>query len=232
MRWYPWSFWALRHAANTLGLHQSASSANRFYSDVAREINRACDENRVPHRFVLSSLIHPASIAHLPSMPQSLVRIADLFVLQYKTIGGRDDDILTGPQRALYDEMTSRAPASAGTAGPSGKSAAVENFIGRYHRVLVIALTVAGILAILTIPWRFRWLEASNRVNAALILLGTAISLRVLLFTYLDATWWVGGYDRYLFPVAPLYSCFLIVLIYQAVALRRQTQVPATMRDP
>ena len=218
----PWSLWALRHAANTLGLHQSASSANHFYWDVAREINRACDENRVPHRFVISSLIDPGSVAHIPSMPQSLVRMAALFVLQYQTIGGRDDEILTVPQRALYDEMTSRAPA--GSAGPSGISAMVENIIGRYHRVLVIALTVAGILAMLTIPWRFRWLEASNGVNAALILLGTAISLRVLLFTYLDATWWVGGYDRYLFPVLPIYSCFLIVLIYQALALRRQAR--------
>ena len=46
--------------------------------------------------------------------------------------------------------------------------------------------------------------------------------MRVLLFTFLDATWWIGGYERYLFPVAPLYSCFLILLIHQAIVLRRR----------
>jgi hypothetical protein len=44
----------------------------------------------------------------------------------------------------------------------------------------------------------------------------------VLFFTFLDATWWIGGYDRYLFPVLPLTSCFFILLIYQAFAVRRR----------
>jgi hypothetical protein len=54
-----------------------------------------------------------------------------------------------------------------------------------------------------------------------LILQGAAILLRVTLFSYLDATWWIGGYERYLFPVMPLYSCFLVLLIYEAVATWR-----------
>jgi hypothetical protein len=47
--------------------------------------------------------------------------------------------------------------------------------------------------------------------------------MRVLLFTFLDATWWIGGYERYLFPVLPLYSCFLILLIHQAIVLRQRS---------
>ena len=103
-----------------------------------------------------------------------------------------------------------------------GGSAALENFIGSYHRFLVVALSIAGFVAALTITWRFRQLRASDPLNAALILLAAAISMRVLLFTFLDATWWIGGYDRYLFPVLPLYSCFLILLIHQAIVLRRR----------
>ena len=74
------------------------------------------------------------------------------------------------------------------------------------------------------IAWRCRQLRASDLLNATLILLGVTIFLRVLLFTFLDATWWVGGYERYLFPVLPLYSCFLILLIYQSLALWRRAR--------
>ena len=144
-----------------------------------------------------------------------------MFLLQYHRMEGRDDAILTESQRALYDEMTGRGPAPS-PGGTLGTSAALENFIGSYHRFLVIGLSIAGLAAAITIIWRFRQLRASDPLNATLILLGATIFLRVLLFTFLDATWWIGGYERYLFPVLPLYSCFLILLIHQAIVLGRR----------
>jgi hypothetical protein len=63
----------------------------------------------------------------------------------------------------------------------------------------------------------------SSVINA-LAIMAAMIFVRVALFTFLDATWWVGGYERYLFPVAPLYSCFLILLIYQSLALWRRAR--------
>jgi hypothetical protein len=119
--------------------------------------------------------------------------------------------------------MTLRGPVWR-QSGTLGISTRLENFIGYHHRSLVIGLSVAGCAAALAIAWRFRQLRASDPINLALILLGATILLRVLLFTYLDATWWVGGYERYLFPVLPLYSCFLIVLIYQSLALWRRAR--------
>lgn len=217
----PWSTWALRNIANTQDIHKSAASAKCFYRNVAKEINRACDEGRIPSRFVLSSLLDPGAIASVRYMPQSFPRIAALFLLRYHTSEGHDDDILTEPQHTLYDEMTNRgSPHShAGTFDPSP---ALENFIGNYHRFFVIVLSGAGFLAMLMIAWHFRRLQASDSLNVTLILLGATILLRVLLFTFLDATWWVGGYERYLFPALPLYSCFLIVLIYQSIAVSRR----------
>lgn len=219
----PWLLWALRSTANAQDVHKSAASADRFYGDVAREINSACDEGRVPSRFVLSTLLGPGAIANIRYIPESFPRIAALFLLRYQTIEGRDDTILTEPQRALYDEMTNRSPARS-IGEPLGISGRLENFLGSYHRFLVIGLSLAGFAAALAIALRFRQLRASDSLNATLILLGTAIFLRVLLFTFLDATWWIGGYDRYLFPVLPLYSCFLIVLIYQAISLWRRAR--------
>jgi hypothetical protein len=214
----PWILWALRSTADAQGVHTSAASARRFYRNVAKEINRACDEGRIPSRAVVSSLLDPGALTNLHHLPESFPRIAALFVLQYHTMEGRDDALLTETQRNLYDEMTGRGPAPT-----LGISAALENFIGSYHRFLVVVLSVAGLVAAMTITWHFRQLRASDPLNAALILLGAGILMRVLLFTFLDATWWIGGYERYLFPVLPLYSCFLILLIHQAIVLRQRS---------
>jgi hypothetical protein len=213
----PWILWALRSAADAEKVHTSAASARRFYRNVAKEINRACDEGRIPSRIVVSSLLDPNALANLHQLPESFPRIAALFLLQYHTMEGRDDAILTESQRALYDEMTGR-----GSAPTLGISAALENLIGSYHRFLIVGLSIAGLAAALIIAWRFRQLRASDPLNAALILLAATIVMRVLLFTFLDATWWIGGYDRYLFPVLPLSSCFLILLIHQAIVLGRR----------
>ncbi len=61
----------------------------------------------------------------------------------------------------------------------------------------------------------------SDSLNTVLVLLAATIVLRVTFFAFLDATWWMGEYERYLFPVMPLTSCFLILLIYQAFATWR-----------
>jgi hypothetical protein len=76
--------------------------------------------------------------------------------------------------------------------------------------------------------WHWRRLRHYGPLNAVLFLLAASILLRVTLFSYLDATWWIGGYERYLFPVMPLYSGFLVLLIYQAVTLWRKPVVPAS----
>jgi hypothetical protein len=170
---------------------------------------------------VVSSLLDPNALANLGNLPESFRRIAALFFLQYHTMEDREDAILTESQRALYDEMTGRGPARS-PGETLGISAALENFIGSYHRFLIVALSIAGLAAAITIAWRFRQLRASDPLNGALILLGAAIFMRVLLFTFLDATWWIGGYERYLFPVLPLYSCFLILLIHHVIVLRRR----------
>jgi hypothetical protein len=216
----PWFLWALRSvAANSQGVHKTPASANRFYRNAAREINRACDEGQVPSRFVLSSFLDPGAIANVCYLPQSFPRIAGLFLLRYQKTTERDDAILTESQRALYDEMTLRGAAYSSR---QGLSAAVENFIGSYHRFLVAGLSVAGLVAALILAWRFRHFQTSDSLNAVLILLAATIFLRVLLFTFLDATWWIGGYERYLFPVMPMYSCFLILLIYHSIAVWRR----------
>jgi hypothetical protein len=220
----PWFFWALRNVAAKSGnIHDNAANADRFYRDVASEINRACDEGQVPTRFVVSGFLDPGALASIRYLPQSFPRIAGLFVQQYETSADRDDAILTPSQRTLYDEMTHRRVRPN---RPRRWSEVLENFIGRYHRIFVAGMSLVGCAALLIIAWHWRRLRFRGPLNAVLVLLAAAILLRVILFSYLDATWWIGGYERYLFPVMPLYSCFLILLVYQAVAVWQNAPLP------
>jgi hypothetical protein len=225
----PWFLWALRSVANSQGVHKTPASANRFYRNAAREINRACDEGRVPSRLVLSSFLDPGAMANICYMPESFSRIAGLFLLRYPKTTNGNDAILTESQRALYDEMTGRGAAYSPR---EGLSTAFETFIGSYHRFFVEGLSVVGFAAALMIAWRFRQLQISDPLNAMLILFAATILLRVTLFTFLDATWWIGGYERYLFPVAPLYSCFLVLLIYQSMVLWRSWTPKMPLSQP
>ena len=226
----PWFLWALRSVtAATPDIYKNPASANRFYRNAAREINRACDEGRIPCRFVLVSFLDPGTFAQLGYLPQSLGRMAVLFVLPHHKITGGGDAILTAPQRALYDEMTGRRQSSKQSAlsetqsFSASLSVTLENFIGNTYRFLVSALALAGLAAILILTRHFRRLTLSDPLNAALILLAATICLRVTFFAFLDATWWMAEYERYLFPVMPLTSCFLILLIYQAFAVSRDS---------
>ena len=221
----PWFLWALRSVAATSGdIHDSAANADRFYRDAASEINRACDEGRVPTRLVISTFLDPGALASLQYLPESFPRIAGLFAQQYERTADRDDAILTPSQRALYDEMTHRRVRSDRT---KRRSEVLEDFINRYHRKFVRGMSIVGCAALLIIAWRWRRLRLRGPLNAVLVLLAGAILLRVTLFSYLDATWWIGGYERYLFPVMPLYSCFLVLLVYQAVTVWRKRTLAA-----
>src|SRR5204863_9849960 len=224
-------------AANSGDIHSSAANADRFYRDAASEINRARDEGRVPHRFVISTFLDPGAVASIRYLPQSFPRIAGLFLLQVETIADRDDAILTPSQRALYDEMTGRRASSS---RPQRRSAALENFIGRYHRIFVAGMSLLGCAALLIAIWHRRKLRRRGPLNPVLVLLAASILLRVTLFSYLDATWWIGGYERYLSPVMPRYSCFLTLLIYRALTVWKKpspsacaslSQAPRHMRD-
>jgi len=110
---------------------------------------------------------------------------------------------------------------------PPDVSVAAENLIGKRYPSLVLALSFAGLAALsLFIIYRrkLQW----NALNAVLILLQFVFISRLLLLSFIDATSWFCVHDRFLLPIMPLYSCFLILLLYQAVRLMRPASVSAT----
>ena len=230
----PWFMWALRNVAAKTGIHTDPATANQFYSTAAAEINRALDEGRAPSRFVLSSFLDPDSAERSSNTyPNRGAKWLNTFSCPRPRVSVHEDTNLVPWMRALYDEMTGRRLVpleirGRGRVGPVARlSAKIEDFIGRNYRVLLAGLVVAGLMAALILLPYFRQLRLTEPINAALLLLAATIVLRVTFFAFLDATWWMAGYDRYLVPVMPLTSCFLVLLIYRAIAVWRRSASPS-----
>ena len=223
--------WALRNVMNNSGYYKDPVTTNAFYRKAAREINQACDQGRIPSRVVLSSFLDPGAVSRLRYLPAAIPEIAKLFLFRHQKVMVRADTILKPWMSDLYTEMVFRAPqpqidVSNAIVIPNTLSArsavAVQNFIGATYVYLFIALAWAGLAAFLCLLvfWQ-RWRLADPLITI-LLLLGTTIAVRIVFFSFLQATWWMSGYDRYLFPVMSLSSCFFVLLIYEAIQLWRK----------
>ena len=334
-----WFFWALRDAANKIGVHKSAYEAASFYWQIADEINRACDEKRLPTRTVFLSLLDPATLNSLDHFPRSLRRISALFVGRYPRYPQHEDFVLRRFERQLYDEMASRrtaysrvgrlqvagwafrsgdpvklvgfcdeggnieaakiwlspqpdsredfsndpigplksqfvlsmdlfrtgdpsptlifitesgaqfvgsitdildgkSPTSTVAAGapllcsiesqtiiapPKSWAVGLEELAGKYYRRLVRALISGTILATLVLLICFRRIGLGHPIYGVLALFAVTVASRAGLFVFLDATSWLANEPRYLFPIMPLFTCFLILLIRQSVLVAYKT---------
>jgi hypothetical protein len=230
----PWFMWALRNATANAGYYKDPASTNAFYRKFAHEINQAADEGRIPSRFVLSGFLDPGAVSRVHHVRHSIPLIAQLFLLRHHKVMVRADESLMPWMDSLYQEMVFRRPQPQPALHPETNNIVIENtisarlavatqnFIGANHVYLVLGLAWAGLAAFLLLIFFHRRWRFSDPLIATVLLLGTTIAVRIVFFAFLDATWWMGGYERYLVPVMPLTNCFLVLLIYQAIALCRK----------
>jgi hypothetical protein len=233
----PWFMWAFRNMIANAGYYKDPESTNRFYQHVAREINTACDEKRIPRRRVISGFLDPGALARINYLPGGIVEIAKLFLFRHQKVGVRADTNLFPWMASLYQEMVFRQPqptidSSNAVVIPDTVSArlavAVQDFIGAKYVYLFMGLAWAGLAAFLVLLILIRrWRVTEPRI-AVIVLLTATIVTRVLFFSFLQATWWMSGYERYLFPVMPLAACLLVLLIYEAAAVWRGRAGPST----
>lgn len=230
----PWFMWAFRNMTAEARYYKDPISTNAFYRRIAREINQACDEGRIPSRRVFSSFLDPGAVGRIRYLPRSIVHIAKLFLFRYQKLTVRADTNLVPWMDNLYQEMVFRPPQpridpeSNLVVIPDTLSArsavAVQNFFGAYYVYLFVALAWAGLAAFLVLLFFFRRWRVSDPLIAVLLFLGATIFTRIVFFAFLEATWWMSGYERYVFPVMPLSACFLLLLIYKATAVCRNRQ--------
>jgi hypothetical protein len=230
----PWFMWALRNVTANAGYYKDPRSTNAFYRKAARQINRACDEGRISSRLVLSSFLDPGAVARIHYLLRSIPSIARLFLFRHHKVMVRGDTNMVPWMDSLYQEMVFREPQPQPAFHPEANvvvipdtvsarlAVAAQNFIGAYYVYLFIALAWVGLAAFVVMIFLFRrWQFCDARVTT-LILLGTTIAARIVFFAFLDATWWMAGYERYLWPVMPLASCFFVLLVYETIELCRQ----------
>lgn len=233
----PWFMWALRNVTATAGYYKDPVTTNNFYLQAAREINQACDEGRVPSRFVLSSFLDPGAVSRIRYLPRSILKMAKLFLFRQQKVMVRADANLVPWMSDLYEEMVFRQPQAQPALHPETNAViisnsasarlavAVQNFIGAYYVYLFIGLAWATLGAFLLLIWFFRRWHFTDPLMITMVLFATTIATRLLFFSFLDATWWDGGYERYLVPVMPLTTGFFILMIYEAFVVCRKQSI-------
>ena len=212
-----WIVWATRHAASAAGVFDTPEESQRFFKKAAQEINAACDDGRLPTRFVVGGFLDPlGQSGGLSGLPASLARVGARFIARWPRSTMGDDEILTPAEVSLYDEMTLRR--ATGTSQETGLRVALENFIGRYHFVAIILLHLLAIGALVSLAIARRRAGHCGGFGAAICLIGSAVFLRVFLMAWLDATAFDATGDRFLFPVLPLWTTVLLLTVGYATA--------------
>jgi hypothetical protein len=236
----PYFMWALRSATASAGYYKDPVATNAFYHQAASEINQACDEGRIPCRVVLSGFLDPGALSRLRYLRQSVPRIARLFLYRHQKLMVRADQDMLPWMDSLYQEMVFRQPQPEPALHPESNAVvipdtisariavATQNFIGAYYVYLFIGLAWAGLVAFgLLLVFHRRW-RLGDPLITMLLLLGTTIAVRLVFLAFLEATWcwWMSGYERYLVPVMALTTGFLILLVYEAIAVWRKRNRP------
>lgn len=111
----PWFFWYFREVVSMAGQgDRSARESNRFYQQIADEINAACDAGRLPSRRTINPFIDPAYENYAQYIPESVQALLKLFWIDRPPNNGQyvtETDELqeaTPALAAYYDEMCQR----------------------------------------------------------------------------------------------------------------------------
>lgn len=103
--------WMLTLAARRIGYDGPPARAEAYWERVAAEIDAACDDHRLPCRFVLSGRLDPHTTGYLPYLGPSLFKLSSL--LLRPTAPLREIDLPEAPPtgRAFIDAAANRRSA-------------------------------------------------------------------------------------------------------------------------
>jgi hypothetical protein len=207
-----WIVWATRQAASIEGIFASPKTARRFFTRAAREINAACDDGRLPTRFVLDGFLDPfVQSGGLRRFPASAARVAARVFARWPVKPLQDDDLLTKEETQLYNQMTLRR--SSGVEPRPGAALSVERLIGRYHWVAMVVLHTFAAGTLVCLLLSKERMKDHRGISCAIVLLAGAVFLRATLLAWLDSTAFDATQDRFLFPILPLWSVALVLVI-------------------
>jgi hypothetical protein len=215
-----WLMWAMRDAAAEAGYASNASQLDAYWQRVADELQQARARGDLPPRRTALPFVHP----HPETFTPHLWKSVRLEVRRIASRGSARDRHPAGDGagtpaevRALFDRVAQRraAPSAHATSehSPRGR---VRDALWSANALAIRGAALAGSLAIvaLMLPrWRGR---AANPALRALVLIAVAVLSRIALLALIDASSAPTRSTRYVYPVAALSTCGMLVAAHAA----------------
>lgn len=221
-----WFYWTLRNAVNSAG-YKSAKEESDFYKRMANEINTAISDKKIPGRIVFVSFIDPGTFSFLSHGSESFLKIWKVFI-STKELPGGYDDLAPSEDLKVFNSMANRRISlieskeynSGENSRQESEGAKIKQLtkkiIWSIYGNIILYLTYLGFLSLIILTL-YKKIDFKKNIYSVLTILLFTVLSHVLVFTLLDINSWGGDAPPYLFPVMPIYSSFLLILIYQAV---------------
>ncbi len=196
-----WFIWALRDAVQAAGHYQTAPKAAAFYQQLAAQINAACDRSPgecLPRR---QTLVPPWRSHYVEDTLRASGRVASTLMRLDGLPIGTGEGFGTPEQLTVFARITHE---------PIVASPAQNNWheLARVLTAIERAAVRYGLpLSLLGLAWHALQAACARRLNAGLVVglaMAVAITVRVLLLGFLDATSIPSNNMLYLSPVLPL----------------------------
>ena len=162
-----WMMWALRDSVAAAGHGQNAKRALKFYRQMADEINRACDDSRLPAGPPRRGFLPPWQAGETAEVAQTFVEFAD-FTVSFRGFSAyAPPSVGTAEDLELFLRLTREklSPGPGTTAQPAPSAGDIEKTerlqrIGRALRPVLLGLfwtaQVLALVRVVELLWRRR----------------------------------------------------------------------------
>ncbi len=228
-----WFLEAFRDAVALAGHHANGREADRYYSQLAQEINMACTENRISCLPERKSLMPPLTSQDYVKMIQNIPK-GLFFLLRYENLLQRlhlpFHSIGDSERLSYYQDMTREtiAPTKDGATQMSSllpkqtllnnKKIKILSSIAGFYRTITTTLFALALLSYclsLVNSLRERQLSSLALFNTTLII---GVSCRLVILSLIDITSFPGFNQYYL---SPLYGFVLLFISLSFIDLIR-----------
>jgi hypothetical protein len=211
-----WMMWTFRDAVASTGHAKSAKEAQAFYGQLAREVNAACDDGRLPSgppRHTLRPDLYPGSTATVWQSAHAAYGLICSCPYNPEPMAsfGLPED-LAWVRRITHEPVAPADPAAAAALRSPRRLAAIWFTLHVYQGAIPWLLPVAGILWVLSLG-RALW----RRELPWLLVLSTALGLglagNILVVALVDALSFGAINPGYLGAGVPLAVCFVAIVL-------------------
>lgn len=238
-----WFIWAVREAVAKAGHAGNAQQALIFHRVLAHELNRACDEGRLPAGRRRNGFMPPWRDGQTPAFVRATRELAD-FVIRFSRFGGRPPPSTGSPEELqLFRDLTrERLSPPAGELDDVGAKRYVLNLwkAGVLHHagkalrpVLTTLFWVAQLLALARAGWLLahrRWTYPLTVAAAAWVACAASIVIHALIEATSFPVLTISSFA----PIYPLLLVFIVATLWDATGAVRdlRTARAATAAPP